>query len=625
MQWILVKDTYLCKVLTTLLVMTIMTNDTILSRLASLREVMRCEKLDAFVFPSTDPHHSEYTPDRWKGREWISGFNGSAGTAVVTMDDAALWTDSRYFLAAEQQLEGTSFQLMRLKIKGTPSIAQWLGEKLKDGNAQVGVDGMCNNVSSVKDLVRDLRRQGGITVRTNFDPLNEIWKDRPSIPENKIEVHPMKYAGEPTLSKIGRVRTALRDKGADGMLVSALDDIAWVLNLRGSDVHCNPVFVAYLLLSSHEATLFVDKVKLTPEVEDYLESQDVKVEAYEKVGEALEKYFEFNILLDPEETSYTLYNIIASTDSKAYAKEIVASASPIPAMKAVKNDAEIAGYRNAMLRDGVAMVKFLKWLKPAVEAGGQTEISIDRQLTAFRAEQPLFRGISFDTIAGYNAHGAIVHYEATADTDIPLEPNGLLLLDSGAQYEDGTTDITRTIALGPVTDEMRRVYTLVLKGHIQLELAKFPDEASGTQLDALAREAMWREGMNFLHGTGHGVGSYLNVHEGPHQIRMEYMPAPLKAGMTVTDEPGLYLEGKFGVRHENTLLIQPYMSTAFGDFLQMESLTLCPFDTVPIIKEMLLPEEVDWLNQYHRHVFDVLAPHLDEEERSWLENATKEI
>lgn len=625
MQWILVKDTYLCKVLTTLLVMTIMTNDTILSRLASLREVMRREKLDAFVFPSTDPHHSEYTPDRWKGREWISGFNGSAGTAVVTMDDAALWTDSRYFLAAEQQLEGTSFQLMRLKIKGTPTIAQWLADKLKDGNAQVGVDGMCNNVSSVKDLVRDLRRQGGITVRTNFDPLNEIWKDRPSIPENKIDVHPMKYAGETTLSKIGRVRTALRDKGADGMLVSALDDIAWVLNLRGSDVHCNPVFVAYLLLSSHEATLFVDKIKLTPEVEDYLESQDVKVEAYEKVGEALRKYFEYNILLDPEETSYTLYNIIASADSKAYAKEIVASASPIPAMKAVKNDAEIAGYRNAMLRDGVAMVKFLKWLKPAVEAGGQTEISIDRQLTAFRAEQPLFRGISFDTIAGYNAHGAIVHYEATADTDIPLEPNGLLLLDSGAQYEDGTTDITRTIALGPVTDEMRRVYTLVLKGHIQLELAKFPDEASGTQLDALAREAMWREGMNFLHGTGHGVGSYLNVHEGPHQIRMEYMPAPLKAGMTVTDEPGLYLEGKFGVRHENTLLIRSYMSTAFGDFLQMESLTLCPFDTDPIIKEMLLPEEVDWLNQYHRHVFDVLAPRLDEEERSWLENATKEI
>lgn len=602
-----------------------MINDTILSRLADLREVMRREKLDAFVFPSTDPHHSEYTPDRWKGREWISGFNGSAGTAVVTMDAAALWTDSRYFIAAEKQLTGTSFQLMRLKVKGTPTIAQWLGDKLKDSNAQVGVDGMCNNVSSVEDLIHGLRRQGGITVRTNFDPLNEIWKDRPAVPDHKIEVHPMKYAGETAQSKIRRVRTALCGMGADGMLVSALDDIAWLLNLRGSDVHCNPVFVAYLLLSTNETTLFVDHAKLTPQVEEYLESQDVKVASYDKVGEGLRKYFEYNILLDPEETSYTLYNIIASADSKAYAKKIVRLHSPIPAMKAVKNDTEIAGYHSAMLRDGVAMVKFLKWLKPAVEAGGQTEMSVDRKLTALRAEQPLFRGISFDTIAGYNAHGAIVHYEATPETDIPLEPKGLLLLDSGAQYEDGTTDITRTIALGPITDEMRRVYTLVLKGHIQLELAKFPDEAAGTQIDALAREAMWREGMNFLHGTGHGVGSYLNVHEGPHQIRMEYMPAPLRAGMTVTDEPGLYLEGKFGVRHENTLLIRPYMHTAFGDFLQMEPLTLCPFDTEPIIREMLLPEETDWLNQYHRHVYEVLAPHLDEEERSWLENATKEI
>ncbi len=602
-----------------------MIKDKILSRLANLREVMRREKLDAFIFPSTDPHHSEYTPVRWKAREWISGFNGSAGTAVVTLEDAALWTDSRYFIAAEEQLAGTSFQLMRLKMKGTPTIAQWLGDKLKDSNAQVGVDGMCNNCASVEELIRELRRRGGITVRTNFDPLDEIWKDRPSLPDNKIKVHPMKYAGETTLSKIGRVRKALRDRGADGMLVSALDDIAWLLNLRGTDVHCNPVFVSYLLISTTETTLFVDKCKLTPEVEDYLESQDVKVASYEEVGDGLRKYFEYSILLDPEETSYTLYNIIASADSKAYAKEIVRCTSPVPAMKAVKNDVEIAGYHNAMLRDGIALVKFFKWLKPAVEAGGQTEISVDRKLTALRAEQPLFRGVSFDTIAGYNAHGAIVHYEATPDTDVPLEPKGLLLLDSGAQYDDGTTDITRTIALGPITEEMRRVYTVVLKGHIQLELAKFPDEASGTQLDALAREAMWREGMNFLHGTGHGVGSYLNVHEGPHQIRMEYMPAPLRAGMTVTDEPGLYLEGKFGVRHENTLLIRPYMSTEFGDFLQMEPLTLCPFETEPIVKEMMLPEETAWLNQYHRHVYEVLAPHLDEEDRLWLENATKEI
>lgn len=602
-----------------------MINDTILSRLADLREVMRREKLDAFVFPSTDPHHSEYTPDRWKGREWICGFTGSAGTAVVTMEAAALWTDSRYFLAAEDQLTGTSFQLMKLKVKDTPTIAEWLGAQLKDRNAQVGVDGMCNNVSSVETLIRELRSEGGITVRTNFDPLNEIWKDRPAVPVDKVRIHPMEYAGESASSKIDRVRAELAKLHADGMLVSALDDIAWLLNLRGSDVHCNPVFVAYVLISTSDVTLYINNAKLTPYVEAYLAQQHVRVAPYEKVGEGLLKYFEYNILLDPVETSYTLYNIIASHDSRAYAKEIVRHTSPIPAMKAIKNETEIAGFRSAMLKDGIALVKFLRWLKPAVEAGGQTEMSIDKELTRLRSEQPLFRDISFDTIAGYNAHGAIVHYEATPATDIPLEPHGLLLLDSGAQYEDGTTDITRTLALGPVTEEMRRIYTLVLKGHIQLELAKFPDGATGTQIDALAREAMWREGLNFLHGTGHGVGSYLNVHEGPHQIRMEYMPAPLHAGMTVTDEPGIYLAGQFGVRHENTLFIQPYMHTVFGDFLQMEPLTLCPFDTEPIIKELLAPEERAWLNNYHRHVFETLAPHLNDEEKAWLKEKTKAI
>lgn len=602
-----------------------MINDTILSRLADLREVMRREKLDAFIFPSTDPHHSEYTPDRWKGREWISGFNGSAGTAVVTMDAAALWTDSRYFLAAEEQLTGTSFQLMKLKVEGTPTIAQWLGAQLKDKNAQVGVDGMCNNVSSVEALIHDLRREGGITVRTNFDPLNEIWKDRPAIPADKIRIHPLEYAGESASSKIDRVRAELARLHADGMLVSALDDIAWLLNLRGTDVHCNPVFVAYVLISTSDVTLYVNNAKLTPYVEAYLAREHVRVAPYEQVGEGLRKYFEYNILLDPEETSYTLYNIIASHDGRSYAKEIVRHPSPVPAMKAIKNETEIAGFRNAMRKDGIALVQFLRWLKPAVKGGEQTEMSVDKKLTALRARQPLFRDISFDTIAGYNAHGAIVHYEATPETDIPLEPRGLLLLDSGAQYLDGTTDITRTIALGPVTEEMKRVYTLVLKGHIQLELAKFPDGASGTQIDALAREAMWREGLNFLHGTGHGVGSYLNVHEGPHQIRMEYMPAPLHAGMTVTDEPGIYLTGQFGVRHENTLLITPYMQTVFGSFLQMEPLTLCPFDTEPIIKNLLLPEEIDWLNSYHRHVYDTLSPYLAMNDKVWLWQNTRAI
>lgn len=588
-------------------------------RLESLREVMKREHLAAFIFPSTDAHQSEYVADHWMGRAWISGFDGSAGTAVVTMHSAALWTDSRYFLAAEEQLKGTEFQLMKLKIPGTLSIAEWLGKELQDVDSpEVGLDGWVNSYSSTSGLIADLRKAGGITVRTNFDPLEEIWKDRPSIPLKPVEIQPMEFAGEDVSSKIKRIRQALRAQHADGMLVSALDDIAWTLNLRGTDVHCVPVFVSYLLIASDKVSLFVDEAKVSSEIRAYLESNGVSIYKYNKVEEGLKAYSEYNILLDGNETSYYLWKAVRC-------QEIVQASSPIPAMKAVKNEAEIAGYRSAMLKDGVAMVKFLKWLLPAVEAGGETEISIDKKLTALRAEQKLFRDISFDTIAGYQAHGAIVHYEATPETDIPLKPEGLLLLDSGAQYQDGTTDITRTIALGPITEEMKHIYTLVLKAHIQLELAKFPDGASGTQLDALGRECMWREGFNFLHGTGHGVGSYLSVHEGPHQIRMEYMSTPLRAGMTLTDEPGLYLAGKFGVRIENTVLLSDYMKTEFGKFLQIEPLTLCPIDTAPIDLTMLMPEELAWLNEYHAKVYAELAPYLDEEEKKWLENATKTI
>lgn len=592
----------------------------IAQRLEALREVMRREKLDAFIFPSTDPHNSEYVPDRWKGREWISGFNGSAGTAVVTMHSAAVWTDSRYFIAAADQLSGTEFQLMKLKIEGTPTISEWLGSELCEvSSAQVGVDGMCNSAASVEALVSDLRREGGITVRTNLDPLDIVWTDRPQIPASKVEVQPIELAGETVASKLTRIRKALRGLHADGMLMSALDDVAWTLNLRGTDVHCTPVFVSYLLISTTTATLYINKEKLTPEVEAHLESQGVKTAGYDDVRKGIKEYAEYNILLDPNETNYTLSRLVD-------VQEVIRHKSPIPAMKAIKNEAEIRGYRSAMLKDGIALVKFLRWLKPAVEAGGQTEISIDKKLTSLRAEQPLFRDISFDTIAGYGAHGAIVHYEATPETDIPLEPHGLLLLDSGAQYQDGTTDITRTIALGPVSDYEKHIYTLVLKGHIQLEICKFPSGASGTQMDILARKAMWREGLNYLHGTGHGVGSYLSVHEGPHQFRLEWVPAPFLENMTVTDEPGIYLAGQFGVRIENTLLISHYKDTEFGKFLQFESLTLCPIDTTPIVKEELLPEEVAWLNEYHQRVYDVLAPHLDDEgDKEWLRQATMPI
>ena len=597
-------------------------------RLGALREVMKREHLAAFIFPSTDPHQSEYVAGHWKGREYISGFNGSAGTAVVTMTSAALWTDSRYFLAAEEQLKGTEYQLMKLKVEGTPTIAEWLGQELMGTGPvspnEVGIDGSCCSANSVKDLIADLRKQGGMTLRTNLDPLKMIWTDRPLIPGNPVEIYPLEYAGESVCDKIARICKALREKHADGMLMAALDDIAWTLNLRGSDVHCNPVFVSYLLISSKDVTLYINKAKLSPKVMAYLKSENLKVEDYEQVEDGLKRYFEYNILLDPDEINYRLYEVVRNKGRQngLPKTEIVEDESPVKRMKSVKNERGIAGFRSAMLRDGIAMTKFLYWLHTKMAANSPlTELSVSEELERLRSEQPLYRGLSFDTIAGYQEHGAIVHYEATPETDMPLKPEGFLLLDSGAQYLDGTTDITRTIPLGPLTDEQKRVYNLVLKGHIQIELCKFPSGASGTQLDILAREALWREGLNYLHGTGHGVGSFLNVHEGPHQIRMEWKPAPLVAGMTVTDEPGIYLAGKFGVRIENTLLVTPYKETEFGQFLQFDSLTLCPIDTSPIIADMLLPEEISWLNTYHQRVFDTLSPHLTQEESAWLRSA----
>lgn len=614
-------------------------------RVEALREVMRREGLAAFIFPSTDPHQSEYVADHWKGREWISGFNGSAGTAVVTLTGAALWTDSRYFLAAEEQLRGTEFQLMKLKMPGPPTIAEWIGSQLStpstlhhSPSSEVGVDGTCMSAAEVRTLVAELRQQGGLTLRTNFDPLQQIWTDRPPIPEDKVTIHPLAYAGEATRDKIVRIRKALREQHADGMLMTALDDIAWTLNLRGTDVHCTPVFVSYLLISTTIVTLYVNRKKLTPEVEAYLQHEGVGVDDYANITRGLDDYFEYSILMDPEEVNYLLFKRGERREERGEKiglrgeRHVVEAASPVKALKAVKNATEQAGFRSAMLRDGIALVKFLKWLDEAYWPNGanepnepnrpyETELSVDRQLTALRAEQPLYRDLSFDTIAAYGAHGAIVHYEATAESDIPLKAEGLLLLDSGAQYSDGTTDVTRTIALGPVSDEERRAYTLVLKGHLQLQNLKFPDGASGTQLDAVARMAMWREGMNYLHGTGHGVGSCLSVHEGPHQIRMEYRGAPLHAGMTVTDEPGIYVAGCFGVRIENTLLVVPYRTTDFGTFLQFEPLTICPIDKSPIDTSLMTDEELRWLNDYHRMVYERLAPHLDDEEREWLYEA----
>lgn len=592
---------------------------TINERIENLREWMRANGFSAFVFPSSDPHNSEYVADHWKSREWISGFTGSAGTAVVTLDGAALWTDSRYFIAAAEQLAGTEYRLMKLRVAGTPTVCEWLADELAAYEKPVvGLDGNVNSFAEVAALTQELTTRGNIRVRTDADPMATLWTDRPAIPGHKVCLHPLKYAGETTASKISRIRKSLAVRGADGLLVTALDEIAWVLNLRGSDVHCNPVFVSYLLITPGNVTLYINKEKLPEEVRHCLAAGNIAVEPYGAVAVGLEHYPGRHLLVDDSTTNHTL--VSALQRGKAVFGE-----SPVPGMKAVKNRVEQDGFRAAMLRDGIAMVKFLAWLKPAVEAGGQTEMSLDRRLTALRAEQPLFKGISFDTIVGYEAHGAIVHYEATPATDALIEPHGLVLIDSGAQYEDGTTDITRTVALGRLTEEQRRIYTLVLKGHIQLALCRFPSGACGSQIDAIAREPMWREGYNYLHGTGHGVGSYLNVHEGPHQIRMEWRPAPLQAGMTVTDEPGLYLEGKFGVRIENTLLIVLAATTPFGEFLGFETLTLAPIDTTPVLPDMLTAEERQWLNSYHRRVRETLSPHLSAAEAAWLKAAARPL
>lgn len=585
------------------------------NRIDGLRHFMRRHQLSAFIIPSTDPHAGEYVPEHWETRKWASGFTGSAGTLVVTTDKAGLWTDSRYFLQADEQLEGTGIALFKDRLPETPSVATWLSSVL-NADDRVGVDGWVNSHLEVCSL-RDELGEKGIHVTLAPDPFDELWTDRPSLPADKVFIHELQYAGCSCKDKISRIQEAIRRNGCTGVLISALDEVAWTLNLRGSDVHCNPVFVSYLLITDNAYTLYIIEDKLTEEVKSYLAENGVTVKPYQAVEEDL-KTFSGKIQLSAG------INATIHEAASAHAR-ILAAPSPVLSLKAIKNAAEIAGFRRAMERDGVAMVKFLRWLKAAVPAGNETEMSIDRKLYEFRAAQALFKGISFDTIAGYKAHAAIVHYEATPETDIPLKPEGLLLLDSGAQYLDGTTDITRTIVLGPLTEEEKTDYTLVLKGFIQLSMAQFPHGTCGTQLDALARLPLWKAGINFLHGTGHGVGSFLNVHEGPHQIRMNHMPALLVPGMTVTNEPGIYKAGRHGIRTENTLLVVPAQETEFGAYYKFEPLTLCPIDKEAILPHMLSDEEAAWLNQYHETVYTRLSTKLDNEEREWLREATSPL
>jgi len=590
------------------------------NRLAAFRQEMKKRQLSAFIVPSTDPHSGEYVPEHWDTRKWISGFTGSAGTAVITLSDAGLWTDSRYFIQAEEQLEGTGITLFKDRLPETPSIGEWLGSILKEGD-KVGIDGWVNSHQEAQGLYNELRTYGLSLESMTEDIFTTLWEDRPSMPQTPVFILGEELTGASCTEKINRIREAISKNGASAIILSALDEIAWTLNLRGDDVHCNPVFISYLLISEEGYTLYILEEKITDEVRSYLKEHRVEIKTYPSLAEDIRTFKEKHrgVLQISPLANEALYNL-----SSTYTDAIIAP-SPVALMKAVKNEIEQAGFRKAMERDGVALVKFLRWLEEAVPAGGESELSVDKKLYEFRAEQANFKGISFDTIAGYKEHAAIVHYEATPETDIPLKPEGLLLLDSGAQYLDGTTDITRTLPLGPLTEEEKQDYTLVLKGHLQLQNAQFPAGTCGTQLDVLARSAMWKCGINYLHGTGHGIGHFLCVHEGPHQIRMNHMPTLLEPGMIVTDEPGIYKAGRHGIRIENTLLIVPAQETEFGKFYKFEPLTLCPIAKEAIAICLLNDEELAWLNEYHQMVYDRLHPYLNEEEQAWLKEATSSL
>lgn len=586
-------------------------------RLDMMRSYMSAHGLDAFIVVSSDPHSSEYVAECWKSREWLSGFDGSAGTVVVTAGEALLWTDSRYWLAAEKSLAGTGIGLMKDGLPETPSITAWLCENLKEGDV-VGVDGKVCSIAEVKAWSEEFS-SCGIKVDASTDPFAEIWEGRPQVPTGKAFMLPVEYSGESAASKISRLRAELERLGVDGMLVTMLDEIAWLTNLRGNDVEYNPVVVSYMIVTAETATLYVNKEKLTPEIESYLAGEGVSIADYDSIWSALESYDQETLLMQPNRCNRAA---VECMNNACYA---VFKESPLAMMKAVKNETEIAGFETAMLSEGIAMVKLLNWLKPAVAAGGVHELDVDAKLTEFRAEDDSFKGLSFATISAYGENAAIVHYEPNEKENALLAPEGFLLLDCGGQYLGGTTDITRTIALGELTQEQKEDYTRVLRGHISLAMAKFPKGTCGTQLDVLARQWLWQSCDNYLHGTGHGVGHFLNVHEGPHQIRMNNMPAHLLPGMTVTNEPGLYKAGRHGIRIENTMIVKEYGESEFGTFFELSPLTLCPIDTTPIIPELLGDDARAYINDYHVIVYGKLSPYFSGELLEFLAKACAPI
>ena len=584
--------------------------------LEALRDLMRSKHIDAVIIPGTDPHQSEYPSEHWKFRDYVSGFTGSNGTAVVTLDDAGLWTDSRYFLQAAEQLEGSGFTLRKENIPGEPTVLEWLGEVL-DEDAVVGVDGRLFSLIEA-NRIEMFCAQNGFMFAPDVRAAEAIWTDRPARPMNPAFVHDEALAGEDVDSKISRVVDALDAADADGLLITALDEIAWLLNLRGSDVDYTPVVIAFAYVSEDERVLFIDSEKVTSEVKDHLKKYGVKIKDYDDIEKFLGKISSTaTVMVDPNRVSDALGQ--AMICNKTY------MASPVIALKGVKNECQIAGFRQAMLYDGAAMVRMMMWLEQNV-ANGITEMDVDRRLQQERAAYASNRGDSFHMIAGYKDHGAIVHYEATDESAYTLAPEGLLLIDTGGQYLEGTTDITRTISLGNPTAAEKHDYTLILKGHLALARAVFPKGTMGVQLDVLARGPLWNEGMTYLHGTGHGVGHFLGCHEGPQSIRMEANPTPLELGMVTSNEPGIYKTGEYGIRTENLLLCVPACSNEeWGEFYKFESLTLFPYDTTLMDMDMLSREEVKQINDYHAMVCERLRPLLSADEAQWLEQKCKSI
>lgn len=593
-------------------------NNTIQTRLSALRNEMKNQGVDAFIIPGTDPHMSEYIADHWKCREWISGFDGSAGTVVVTTNDAGLWTDSRYFLQGAMQLQGTGIELFKEGLPETPSIEAHLIDILPAGST-VAVDGNLFGISAAASLKNQFEAKG-LKFRTDFYPFDTVWTDRPALPKDMIYVYPEEFAGESTLSKRTRILAELQKQGANALLLTALDDIAWALNLRGTDVECNPVAICFVFVSEKENILFIDKDKLTAEVKEFLQHNNILTASYDKIGDFLAQLpQEYNLLLDPAKVNDFLFNAVSSECHK------IQATAPVALLKAVKNETEVEGFRKAMAKDGVALVQFFRWLEENIPSGNVTERTVAEKLIEFREKQENYVGESFSTIAGYKGHGAIVHYRANEESDATIHNDGFLLIDSGAQYFDGTTDITRTVILGEPTAQQKRDFTLVLKGHIDLAMTKFPQGTRGDQLDVLARRALWDLHMNYLHGTGHGIGHFLNVHEGPQSIRLNHNPTLLVPGMVTSNEPGLYITDQYGIRHENLILTVEDGESAFGKFYRFETLTLFPFDLKGIDASLLSDAEKEWLNTYHKTVYNKLSPGLNEEEKHWLAEKTKAI